>query len=85
MDDITRKAIESATQEARALLEEDFAAQLEGEFDVHRSGTVASKPGSHLAARQAFQRDRIVAAIDHKRAAGMSAASRVSSSAACAT
>src|SRR5215471_15595980 len=70
MDKDTRNAIERATQRARKLLEEDFAAQLEGDFDVHRNGTVAAKAGGHLTARQAFQRERIVAAIEHKRAAG---------------
>ena len=77
MDKETRNAIERATQRARKLLEEDFAAQLEGDFDVHRDGAVAAKAGPHLSARQAFQRERIVAAIDHKRAAGMSAADAV--------
>jgi hypothetical protein len=74
MDKDTRNAIERATQRARKLLEEDFAAQLEGDFDVHRDGAVAAKAGGHLSARQAFQRERIVAAIEHKRATGMSAA-----------
>jgi hypothetical protein len=74
VDKDTRNAIERATQRARKLLEEDFAAQLEGDFDVHRDGAVAAKAGGHLSARQAFQRERIVAAIEHKRAAGMSAA-----------
>ncbi|MBL8528752.1 MAG: BREX-1 system adenine-specific DNA-methyltransferase PglX [Burkholderiales bacterium] len=74
MDRETRNAIERATQRARKLLEEDFAAQLDGDFDVHRDGTVAAKAGGHLSAKQAFQRERIVAAIEHKRAAGMSAA-----------
>ena len=74
MNKDTRNAIERATQRARKLLEEDFAAQLEGDFDVHRDGAVAAKAGGHLSARQAFQRERIVAAIEHKRAAGMSAA-----------
>lgn len=68
-----RNIIERATQRARKLLEEDFAAQLEGDFDVHRDGTVAAKAGGHLSTRQAFQRERIVAAIEHKRAAGMGA------------
>src|SRR5690606_39723156 len=77
MDKETRNAIERATQRARKLLEEDFAAQLEGTFDVLMDGTVASNPGAHLSARQAFQRERIVAAIEHKRAAGMSAADAV--------
>lgn len=72
MDKDTRTAIERATQRARKLLEEDFAAQLEGDFDVHRNGTVAVKAGDHLSPRQAFQRECIIAAIEHKRAAGMS-------------
>lgn len=73
MNKDTRNAIERATQRARKLLEEDFAAQLEGDFDVLRVGTVAPMPGSHLSPRQVFQRDKVVAAIEHKRAAGMSA------------
>jgi len=77
MNKDTRNAIERATQRARKLLEEDFAAQLEGDFDVHRDGAVAMKAGGHLSARQAFQRERIVAAIEHKRAAGMNAADSV--------
>jgi hypothetical protein len=77
MDKDTRNAIERVTQRARKLLEEDFAVQLEGDFDVHRDGAVAAKAGGHLSARQAFQRERIVAAIEHKRAAGMNAADSV--------
>lgn len=77
MDKDTRNAIERATQRARKLLEDDFASQLEGTFDVLRAGAVASKAGSHLSPRQVFQRDKIVAAIEHKRAAGMIAADAV--------
>ncbi|MGB7219897.1 MAG: DNA methyltransferase [Vicinamibacterales bacterium] len=77
MNKDTRSAIEGATQRSRKLLEEDFSAQLEGTFDVLRSGTVAAKGGAHLSARQGFQRDKIVAAIEHKRAAGMTAAEAV--------
>lgn len=77
MDRDTRNAIERATQRARRLVEEDFAAQLEGDFDVQRSGAIAPKAGTHLSVRQAFQREMIVAAIEHKRAAGMSAAEAV--------
>jgi hypothetical protein len=71
MDKDTRNAIERATQRARKLLEADFSSQLEGTFDVLRSGSVASKGGPHLSARQLFQRGKIVAAIEHKRAVGM--------------
>jgi len=74
VDKDTRNAIERATQRARKLLEEDFAAQLEGDFDVHRDGAVAAKAGKHLSARDAYRRERIVAAIEHKRAARMSPA-----------
>jgi hypothetical protein len=77
MNKDTRNAIERATQRARRLLEEDFFSQLEGTFDVLRSGAVAPKGGTHLSARQEFQRDRIVAAIEHKRAAGMTAVEAV--------
>lgn len=77
MNKDTRNAIERATQRARKLLEEDFASQLEGTFDVLRSGTVAPKAGPHLSPRQVFQRDKIVAAIEHKRAAGMTVADAV--------
>jgi hypothetical protein len=69
----TRNAIERATQKARKLLEEDFAAQLEGDFDVYRDGEVAAKAGKHLSTRDVYRRERIVAAIEHKRAAKMSA------------
>ena len=70
MDKATRNAIERATQQARKLLDEDFSSQLEGTFDVLRSGVIASNGGAHLSARQWSQRDKIVAAIEHKRAAG---------------
>jgi hypothetical protein len=76
-DKETRNAIERATQRARKLIENDFSAQLEGTFDVLRDGTVAPKAGSHLSPRQVFERDKIVAAIEHKRTAGMSAAEAV--------
>ena len=77
MDKSTRNAIERATQQARKLLDEDFSSQLEGTFDVLRSGVIAPNGGAHLSARQQFQRDKIVAAIEHKRAAGMTAVEAV--------
>ncbi len=70
MDKATRNAIERATQQARKLLDEDFSSQLEGTFDVLRSGVIAPTGGAHLSARQQFQRDKIIATIEHKRAAG---------------
>ena len=71
MDKDTRNAIERATQKGRRLLQDDLAAQLEGHFDVLLSGVVAAKAGLHLSAREQLQREKIVAAIEHKRAAGM--------------
>ena len=68
MDKITRNAIERATQQARRLLDEDFSSQLEGTFDVLRTGIIAAKGGVHLSARQQFERQKIIAAIAHKRA-----------------
>ena len=70
MDKATRNAIERATQQARKQLDEDFSSQLEGTFDVLRSGVIAPNGGAHLSAHQQFQRDKIVAAVQHKRAAG---------------
>jgi hypothetical protein len=77
VDKETRNEIQQATQRARQILEVDFSEQVEGDFDIHRTGVVAPKPGAHLSARQVFQRERIVAAIAHKRAAGMNAAEAV--------
>jgi len=71
MDKETRNAIERATQKARRLLEEDFAEQLDGVFDVRADGRIASKGGAHLTGRQHLLRDKIVAAIEHKRSVGM--------------
>jgi len=73
MDKTTRSAIERAAQHARKLLDGDFSSQLEGTFDVLRSGVVAAKVGAHLSARQMFHREQIVAAIEHKRVAGATA------------
>ena len=73
MDKVIRNTIERATQQARWLLDEDFSSQLEGTFDVLRSGVISSRAGAHLSSLQQSQRDKIVAAIEHKRAAGMTA------------
>ena len=78
MDKPTRTAIERATQRVRSLLEDDYAAQLEGTFDILRDGSIAGGSSAHLTTRQRFQRDTIVAAIERKRASGMSAAAGVS-------
>lgn len=77
MDRETRTAIEKATQRARRLLELDFAEQLEGTYDVLASGQIAPSGGAHLTARQRLLREKIVAAVEHKRAAGMKSAEAV--------
>ena len=77
MDKDTRNAIERATQRLRALLEEDFAAQLYADFDVDPRGGWAEQAGRHLSSQRARQRAKIVAALEHKRAAGLSAADSV--------
>lgn len=77
MDKDTRATIERATQQARRLLEDDFTSQLESTFDVLRTGHIAPRPGKHLKPRDVIRRNKIVAAIDRKRAAGMSSADAV--------
>lgn len=62
-----------ATQQARELLEKDFSRQLEGTFDVLLSGVIAPKGGGHLAIHEQLQREKIIAAIAHKCAAGATA------------
>jgi hypothetical protein len=70
MDKDTRNRIERATQAARALLEQDFADQLEGVFDIRLDGTLANEPGSHLDAAQRVDRRKLVAAVEHFRSSG---------------
>jgi hypothetical protein len=71
MDKDTRNRIERATQQARKLLEVDFVEQLEGTFDVLRSGEIPKDAGAHLSEPQQIVREKIVAAVQHKSAAGM--------------
>ena len=77
MDKTTRAGIEKATQRARRLLEDDFAEQLEGTYDVLLSGQIAPSGGTHLTPRQRLLREKIVAALEHKRAGGMKPAEAV--------
>ncbi|MFC4006013.1 Eco57I restriction-modification methylase domain-containing protein [Nonomuraea purpurea] len=77
MDRQTRSAIERATQRARSLLEDEFAEQLEADFDVLRSGEVSPQPSPHLTPHQVYQRRKIVAVLEHKHATGMTTAAAV--------
>jgi len=71
VDKNTRNVIERATQRLRTILQEDFAEQLYGNFDVDLSGGWAEKAGRHLSSQRALQRGKIVATLEHKRAAGL--------------
>jgi hypothetical protein len=72
MDRDTRNLLANATQALRRGLEEEFALQLEGRFDVLRDGSIAEGPGPQLDDAEKFTRRKIVEAIQHRRAAGES-------------
>jgi hypothetical protein len=73
VDKDTRNSIQRATQAGRTLLERTFSAQLEGIYDILLDGKISEKPGSHLSERQAITRDKLVAAVAHKRSTGLDA------------
>lgn len=77
MDKDTRSQIQRATQNARSLLEREFAEQLEGTFDIRPDGTIAAVPGDHLDAEQRLIRQKLVAAITHHRTHAVSQAEAV--------
>ena len=68
MDKDTRNRIQRATQVARALLEHDYGEQLEGTFDIRLDGTLTSGPGSHLSEEECILRQKLVAAVEHRKA-----------------
>lgn len=70
MDKETRNRIQRATQQARALLEEDYARQLGGTYDILESGQVAEAPGAHLESWQVPIRQKLVAAVRHRQTTG---------------
>jgi hypothetical protein len=67
MDQTTRIFLQRATQDARRLLETEFATQLEGTFDILPDGTILPEAGAHLDERQRLTRKKIVEAIEHIR------------------
>jgi hypothetical protein len=77
MDKDTRNRIERATQSARGLLEQDFADQLAGVYDIRLDGTLAAEPGSHLDAAQGLVWHKLMAAVEHHRASGQRASDAV--------
>ena len=77
MDKETRNRIQRATQTARALLEHEYAEQLEGIFDIRLDGTIAAETGEHLDDAQRVLRTKLVTAVEHQRATGMTKADAV--------
>jgi hypothetical protein len=70
MEQETRNKLQRATQQIRRLLEEEFAEQLEGTFDILASGNILPSSGKHLDARQRLTRQKLVDAIEHIKAGG---------------
>lgn len=71
MEKEIRNRIQSATQATRRLLQDEYAEQLEGRFAILRSGVIAADAGEHLDDADRVVRSKIVAAIAHKVAGGM--------------
>src|SRR5436190_20227109 len=77
MDKDRRNLIRQATQDARDLLEREFAEQLEGTYDILRTGKLAPEPGVHLDPRERLVREKLIAAVQHHQAQGMPASEAV--------
>jgi len=77
MDKSTRNYIQRATQAGRTILERAFSEQLEGTFDILLDGTISEQAGSHLSDHQKVVREKLVAAMAHKRSTGLSAQAAV--------
>jgi len=71
MDKCTRNSIQRATQATRKLLEADYREQLEGTYDILLDGTIAERPGPHLSDGRKILREKLVAAVEHKRSTGL--------------
>jgi hypothetical protein len=70
MDRDTRNLLFNTTQALRRGLEEEFALQLEGTFDIMPDGTISATPPSNLTDREKLTRRKIVGSIQHRRASG---------------
>jgi len=70
MNQETRNKLQRATQQVRRILEEEFAEQLEGTFDILPDGKILPEPGKHLDARQRLTRQKLVDVIEHIKAGG---------------
>jgi hypothetical protein len=72
-----RTAIGNAAQTIRRALEEEYTEQLDGVYDIQRSGEIALEPGAHLSARQRVVRSKVVSAIEYHRTAGLTVSESV--------
>ncbi len=77
MDQAIRNKLQRATQDARRLLEREFAEQLEGTFDILPDGTLLPEPGGHLDEYQRLVRAELVDAVQHRIAGGKQPAEAV--------
>lgn len=69
MEKQQRSKLQTATQDARKLLEEEFRSQLLQTYDIDvEKVRWAEEPGAHLQAEQRLIRDKLVAWIEHKEA-----------------
>jgi len=66
MDQSIRNKLQRATQDARGLLEREYAEQLEGTFDILPDGTILPEPGGHLDEYQRLVRGKLVDAVQHR-------------------
>ena len=67
MEKEQRNRLQKATQDARLLLEEEFAGQLLQTYDINvAAGRWKEEPGAHLQAEQRLIREKVVAWIEHK-------------------
>jgi hypothetical protein len=67
MEKEQRGRLQKATQDARRLLEEEFAGQLLETFDINvDKGRWNQEPGAHLQAEQRLIREKLVAWIEHR-------------------
>jgi hypothetical protein len=67
MEKEQRNRLQKATQDARSLLEEEFAGQLLQTYDINvAAGRWNEEPGAHLQAKQRLIREKVVAWIEHK-------------------
>ncbi len=77
MEKQLRTAIGNAAQTIRRALEEEYTEQLDGVYDIQRSGEIALEPGAHLSARQRVVRSKVVSAIEYHRTAGLTVSESV--------